>query len=379
MKIADIRIYHCHDGTRNSVFLQILTDEGITGNGQPYTVGPDEAILAAVKSSKHWFIGRDPTRIEWLLRRAKNTMRFPLGPVEWSFLSAIDHALWDIAGKAAGVPVYRLLGGPTRNRVRAYRQIHGDTPGALAEEGRAQLAEGYTAFKTSPYPPGWRSMPWPRVVREAAKRLEALRVAVGNGPDLAIDIHSTIREPAHARQLAEAVSPYRLMFVEEPVRPDYIPSTARLRSEFRTALATGENLFGVTQYAELMDQCAADIVQPDLLCCGGLLEARKIAAIAEANYVTVAPHNPLGLLSTALSVHLAASINNFVIMEYHGDHERPKARFVKNMWKPRNGYFELPTEPGLGMELDLEAIIASPPQHWNRGFPTYEDGSPAFI
>ncbi|MBM3957079.1 MAG: mandelate racemase/muconate lactonizing enzyme family protein [Gemmatimonadetes bacterium] len=379
MRITDVETYHCHDGTRNSVFLRVLTDEGITGSGQPYTVGPDEAILAAVESSKRWFIGQDPARIEWLLRRAKNTMRFPLGPIEWSFLSGIDHALWDIAGKAAGVPVYRLLGGPTRDRVRVYRQLGGETPEALAAQATKLLAEGYTAFKASPYPPGWRSMQWLAVVRAAAERLEALRAAVGNGPDVAIDVHSTLREPARARQLVGALTPYRLMFVEEPVRPDYIPSTARLRAEFRVALATGENLYGITQFAELFDRSAVDIVQPDLLCCGGLLETKKIAAMAEANYVTVAPHNPLGLLSTALGVHLAASITNFVIMEYHGDHELPKARFVKDMWKPVNGYFELPTAPGLGMELDLEAIVASPPRHWNRGFPTYADGSPAFI
>ena len=379
MKITDIQSYHCHDGTRNSVFLQVLTDEGITGSGQPYTVGPDEAILAAIESSKHWFVGQDPSRIEWLLRRAKNTMRFPLGPVEWSFLSGLDHALWDIAGKAAGVPVYRLLGGPTRDRVRVYRQLSGDSPESLAEQATDLLAEGYTAFKVSPYPPGWRRKPWLLVVRSAAERLEALRAAVGEGPDLAVDIHSTLREPARARQLADALAPHRLMFVEEPVRPDYIPSTARLRREFRVALATGENLYGITQFAELLDQSAVDIIQPDLLCCGGLLEATKIAAMAEAHYVTVAPHNPLGLLSTALDVHFAASITNFVIMEYHGDHERPRARFVKDMWKPIGGHFELPEAPGLGLELDLDAIAASPPRHWNRGFPTYADGSPAFI
>jgi galactonate dehydratase len=206
-----------------------------------------------------------------------------------------------------------------------------------------------------------------------------LRKAVGDHIDLAVDLHSTLREPARAKQISEALSDFRLMFVEEPVRPDYIPSTARLRRELRVPLATGENLFGITQFAELFDQDAVDIIQPDLLVCGGLLEGRKIAAMAEANYVTVAPHNPLGLLSTALGVHYAASINNFTILEYHGDHKQDKARFVDEMWEPVDGYFELPTKPGLGMELNLEAIAASPPKHWNRGFPTQADGAPAFI
>ena len=168
------------------------------------------------------------------------------------------------------------------------------------------------------------------------------------------------------------------MFVEEPARAEFIGSTARLRQEFRVALATGENLYGIARFAELLDADAVDIIQPDLLCCGGLLEAKKIAAIAEAHYVTVAPHNPLGLLSTATAVHLAASIPNFTILEWGSDHKRKKAEFVDEAWSPVDGYFELPTKPGIGMELDLDAISKNPPQHWDRGFPVHDDGAPAF-
>ena len=192
-------------------------------------------------------------------------------------------------------------------------------------------------------------------------------------------MHTVIREPAKAVELVKALVPYRLMFVEEPAGAEFIATTARLRREFRVALATGENLYGAARYAELMDADAVDIIQPDILCCGGLLEAKKIAAIAEAHYVTVAPHNPLGLLSTAASVHLAASINNFVILEWHGDDKRKKQEFVSPVWKPVNGYFELPQSPGLGMELNLEAIKRNPARHWNRGFPVGPDGSPGFI
>jgi len=144
-------------------------------------------------------------------------------------------------------------------------------------------------------------------------------------------------------------------------------------------LATGENLYGLAQFVTLIDAQGVDIIQPDLCSCGGILEAKKIAAVAEANYVTVAPHNPLGLLSTAVSVHLAASIPNFVILEYHGDHARTKARFVDDPWKPVDGYMPLPTKPGLGMELDLDTIAGSPPIAWDRGFPQHPDGSAGFI
>ena len=381
MKITDIKTYQCSDGRRNNVFLQVFTDEGITGVGEPYTVGPDEGVVGVIENMKPWFVGQDPSRIEWLLRRARNTMRFPLGQVAWSALSGIEHALWDIAGKAAGVPVYMLLGGKFRDRVRAYHAIYDPEPEKLAETALALCEEGYTAFKTTPYPPEWRSLAWNKVVRESARRMEIFRDRVGEDVDLGLDVHATLLEPIRAYQIAEAVAPYRPMFIEEPVRPEQVPSTARLRERLRVPIATGENLYNLDEFVTLLDAQAADIIQPDLCVCGGLLEGKKIAAVAEANYVTVAPHNPLGLLSTAVSVHFAACIPNFVILEYHGDHAKPKAQFIDDHepWKPVNGYFELPTRPGLGMELNLDAIERSPPIHWNRGFPEYNDGTPSFI
>ena len=379
MKITDIRTFHCSDGSRNTIFLQVHTDGGIVGVGEPYTIGPDEAILALVDSIKPWFVGQDPARIEWLLRRARNTLRFPQGPVGWSALSGIEHALWDIAGKAAGVPVYMLLGGRFREKIRVYHSLNNTTPEETAERALALIDQGYTAFKTSPYPPDWRSMPWNRVLRESARKMEVLRATLGEDVDIGIDLHAALLEPIRSHQLAEALVPYRPMFVEEPGRPEHMPTMARLRAQLTVPLATGENLLGLSQFVDLLDARGADIIQPDLCCCGGILEAKKIAAVAEANYVTVAPHNPLGLLSTAVCVHLAACIPNFVILEYHGDHARPKARFVDDPWEPVDGYLSLPDRPGLGMELDLAAIEKSPPMDWNRGFPTYRDGGPALI
>ena len=379
MKILDMRTFHCSDGVRNLIFLQVYTDEGAVGAGEPYTIGPDAAIISLVESIKPWFVGQDPSRIQWLLTRARNTMRFPQGPVGWAALSGIEHALWDIAGKVAGVPVYMLLGGKFRDKIRVY---HGIGPSSSEEKSQRALAlkeEGYTAFKTSPYPPDWRSRPWNEVLGEAARSMERLRNILGEDVDIALDVHATLVEPARARQLAEALAPYRPMFIEEPVRPEHIPSMARLREQLTVPLATGENLLGLSQFVSLIDSHGADIIQPDLCCCGGILEARKIAAVAEANYVTVAPHNPLGLLSTAVSVHLAASIPNFLILEYQGDHDKPKARFVDDPWRPVNGYLQLPKRPGLGMELDLGAIASSPPMAWDRGFPAYPDGGPALI
>ena len=379
MKITEINTFHANDGQRNSIFLEIETDEGITGVGEAYSIGPDRSVISMIDETKPWFIGQDPGRIEWLIRRAKNTMRFPLGQVAWSAISGIDLALWDIAGKAAGLPVYSLLGGKTRDRVRVYHGIYGDSPEAVGEHAVQLMDEGYSAFKTSPLPSNWREIPWRQALRQADERMAAIREAIGESPDLAVDVHVAIRETALSLELARVITPYRLMFIEEPARAEFIDSSADLRKEFRVALATGENLYGLHRYTELLNADAVDIIQPDLLCCGGLLEAKKIAAVAEAHYVTVAPHNPLGLISTAAGVHHAASINNFAILEWHGDHKKKKSEFVNESWVPVNGYFELPTQPGLGMTLNHDAIAANPPAHWDRGFRTYADGTPGFL
>ena len=379
MKITAIETLHAWDGSRNNIFLQVETDEGITGVGEAYSIGPDRAVISLIDEMTPWFVGQDPSRIEWLLRRAKNTMRFPLGQVAWSALSAFDLALWDIAGKSASLPVYKLLGGATRDKVRVYHGIYGDSPQQVGEHAKSLMAEGYTAFKTSPLPSNWREIPWQQALRKADKRMAGIRKIIGDSPDLAVDVHTAIMEPIKSIELARVITPYRLMFIEEPARAEFIDSMARLRREFRVALATGENLYGIHRFTELMDAGAVDIIQPDLLCCGGLQEAKKIAAIAEAHYVTVAPHNPLGLFSTAAGVHLAASINNFSILEWHGDHRKKKSEFINEKWEPVGGYFELPTEPGLGMSLNLDVVKANPPQHWDRGFATYDDGTPGFL
>ena len=388
MKITEIITHHVHDRTWQAdrsyqsamIFVRVLTDEGITGVGQCYSIGADAGVLGTLEDMKPWLIGQDPSRIEWLLRRAKNTMRFSLGPAAWAALSGIDIALWDIAGKAAGVPVYRLFGGPVRDRVRVYTHVTGATSEECAESAKRLLAEGYTAFKVEPaMPPGWPKMPWQRVLRETEARVRATREAVGAGPDIAIDIHATLREPSKARQIIEVTSPYRLLFIEEPALPHVIESTARQRRESLAPIATGENIFGLSRFSELLDADGVDIIQPDVIVCGGLLEMRKIAMLAEARYVTVAPHNPSGFISTAMSVHFAAITPNFLVLEFGQDHLKPKAEFVDEAWAPVNGYLELPTKPGIGMELNLEAIEAHPANRWDRGFPTHVDGSPAFI
>ena len=401
MKIRDIEFYITNPGDRNYTFLRVLTDEGITGVGAPYNVGPDNGVLGALKDMKEWFIGQDPTRIEWLMRRAKNTMRFVLGNISYAALSGIEIALWDIVGKSKGLPIHALLGGNIRDKVRVYHGLSGDTPEELKENALSLMEEGYTAFKMSPFPSGihgnadlrpedvrsskmyyvpvWQNMPWNQVIRKSSERLAAVRDAVGSGPEIAIDVHAVFRDAVKASQLVRELSQYRLLFYEEPVTPHNLTTTARLRGELNAPLATGECLYSISTFAQLMELGAVDIIQPDVLICGGILEMKKMSSIAEMHYVTVAPHNPIGLISTAASVHLSANIPNFKILEFHSDHKRPSAVYAKNIWKPKNGYFEIPKEPGLGMDLDFDRIKSTPPGVWHRGFPTDSQGAPAFM
>ncbi len=385
MKITDISTFHANDGhasnspgTSNSqdnvIFVEVETDEGITGVGEARSIGQGSSVISTLDEMKLSFVGQDPHRIEWLLGRARNKMHRPLGSVGWAALSGIDIALWDIAGKAAGVPVYSLLGGKTRDRVRVCYEICGDTPEIIAEHAIELKDAGYSAFKTSPLPPDWREMPWRRALRMVDKWMATVRDAIGDGPDLVVDLHAAIGETSLALELVRVVTPYRLMFIKEPARTEFMESNASLRREFRVALATGGNIYGLHRFTELLNADAVDIIQPDITFCGGFLETKKIAAVAEAHYVTVAPHNPLGLLSTAAGVHHAASINNFAILEWNDDHEKGKSNLVNESWVPVNGHFELPTGPGIGVTLNHDAITASPPVRLGRSCAVGDDG-----
>jgi galactonate dehydratase len=294
-------------------------------------------------------------------------------------ISGIEHALWDIKGKALGVPVYELLGGPCRDRVRAYQSPGGSTPEEMAERAVALIARyGYTALKIGPNPANFQALPWATVVRAAARRLEAVRRAVGEEVDIGVDPHATIFEPARALAMAEALQPYRPFFFEEPLRPENVDALAKLAGRIRIPIATGEMLYTKWQFRELLFKQAVDIIQPDVCCAGGLLECKKIAALAEACYVTVAPHNPMGPVATAVNVHLAAAIPNFLILEYIPDDEPPRRDLVQEPVALRDGYLELPRRPGLGVELNLEALARYPFRRWHRPFPLREDGSMAF-
>jgi len=222
-------------------------------------------------------------------------------------------------------------------------------------------------------------MPYNAVTRAAGQRAEAVRKAVGPDIDLAFDAHATLFEPIRAAQMAEALKPSQPYFLEEPIRMENMDAMQSLKQRMQIPLATGECLYTKHDFRQLLSKQAADIVQPDVCLAGGIMELKKIAAIAEAHYVVVAPHNPMGPLATMVNVHFAACTPNFLILEYHPDDESPRKDLIKDPILVKNGYLEIPNKPGWGYEVNEEAFRRYPPKPWHRGFAYRADGAPDFI
>ena len=336
MKISKIDTFVVNPGwnyySLNYIFVKVHTDDGLYGIGQAYSAGPDQAVVEVIHDFESWLIGQDPRNIEHLWALMYNGSRFPPGVVVAGAISGIEHALWDIKGKALGVPVYELLGGKCRERVRVYQGVYDQTAEGMAERATALIERyGYTALKTSPQQLNYAEMPENALLRIAEQRMEAIRRAVGPDIDIGMDIHARIFEPARALQMIEVLKPYQPFFVEEPIRPENIDALALLRAKATVPIATGESLYTKYQFRNLLVREAADIIQPDVCAVGGLLEMKKIAAMAEASYVTVAPHNPMSPVATAVNVHFAASTPHFTILEYTADDEPPRADLVHDL------------------------------------------------
>ncbi len=380
MKITKLQCDYIWTGSRNWLIVRVRTDAGITGIGEAFPIGPDRAIAETVSYFQSWIEGWDPFDIERVWHELYAGSRFPTGSIITSAISGIDQALWDIKGRALGVPVYELLGGKVRDRIRVYQSPEGETPAELADDARRLVERyGFTALKIGPFAAAADTWPWSRQVDSAEERLAAVRDAVGPDIDIGVDPHAKIFEPVRALEMAERLKPYRPMFFEEPVRPENFEALAKLTAKSPIPIATGEAVFTKFQFRDLLATGAADIIQPDVAATGGLTEMKKIAAMAEAHYVSVAPHNPLGPLASTTNVHFAATAPNFLVLEYHADDVGLRAEVLHEPLKLEDGYVVLPDAPGLGVDLNEEVFEKYPYRDWRRGRPTKPDGMLAFI
>ena len=380
MKITSIKTFMARWGSRPRGLIKVETDEGLYGWGEAYSIGPDLSVEPIADYIFEMIKGEDPRRIEYLMLKLTQQFRFPPGGTGLAVISAIDHALWDISGKAANLPVYMLLGGNVRDRVRVYHGIGGRDGVETAEQAhKLNEAWGFTAFKLSPYRLDPDAARWGRICSEAARYFEDIRKHTPAEWEFAFDPHAKIFEPIRALQLANALAPYDPYFYEEPLRPEHLPAWTRLRSQLQVPLATGESLYNRFEFLELVAAQAADIIQPDICVCGGLLEMRKIAAIAEAHYVDVAPHNPMSPLATAVNVQFAAATPNFLVLEYILPGNAEWKDWVDEPYLPKDGYLELRNRPGLGVEVNEKAITGNEYIHWQRTCPIRPDGSTGYI
>lgn len=382
MRITDLELFYL---LPRWLFLKISTDEGICGWGEPIVEGRAHTVAVAVQEYRPVLIGQDPRRIEHLVQLMYRGTYYRGGPVFMSAISGIEQALWDIKGKYYQMPVYEMLGGSCRDRIRMYGHlkpaaIAGDFPvEKMLEIADQRLAEGFTVMKYSVIPP-IRPLDNQKMLRSIVDRFAAVRQRVGDEVDIAVDFHGRI-SPAMSIRVLKELEPYYPLFVEEPVLPENTEEMVRVSRSTSIPIAAGERLFGRFGFRRLIEEQAVSVVQPDLCHCGGIFEARKIAAMAETYYMQVAPHNPLGPISLAACLQLDACIPNFLAQEHPAMPNRQdlgvgilKHPFVIES----DGCIRVPTGDGLGIEVDEEALKAlASDGNWDTPHLFFEDGSVA--
>jgi galactonate dehydratase len=368
MKIRRISSLVVNARMRNWVFVKVETDQdGLYGWGEATLEWKTKGVVGAVEDVGRLLIGEDPRRIEHLYQMMTRQYFWRSGIEGMTAISGIEQALWDIKGKWLGVPVYELLGGRVRDRVRVYNHLGGGKmeamyesadPAEFVERALVVTEAGYTALKFMPVP---RTEPVEgvRSVHNAERLVRAVREAVGPGVDLMVDLHARTW-PGMAIQYCHAFEPYGLMFFEEPCPTEDLEATAQVTRVSRIPIATGERLVGRAQFRELCERRACHVAQPDLSHCGGLWEARKIAAMAEAHSIAVAPHNPNGPIATAAAIHFALATPNWLIQEAIDSDVPWRSEVVINPVEVQNGAVAIPERPGLGIDVDEREAAKHP-------------------
>lgn len=346
------------------LFVQVQTDAGLTGLGESGTWGYLEASAQAVNTFAAYLIGQDPLRIEHHWQYMYRSSHFR-GAAIMGAISAIDIALWDIAGKHFGVPVYQLLGGKVRDKARVYYHVFGQTTDQLVQGCIDAKARGFTAVgHLTPFLDEPHDIPYFKThaakIADAIETVRRYREAVGNEVDLCIEIHRRMH-PAEAIVLARGIEQFHPFFYEDPILPDNFDAMALVAQNIHIPIATGERIHTIFEFEMLLTRGAVQYIRPDVCLAGGLTHTKKIAALAEAHHVGVVPHNPLSPVSTAACLQLAACIPNFALQEYPiGEDRPPKSEIVKGAPRCENGFLIIPDGPGIGVELMEDALEKHP-------------------
>lgn len=364
-------------------FLKVETDEGITGWGEPVVEGRAATVIAAVIELQDYIIGKNPLHIQDTWNILYRAGFYRGGPILMSAIAGIDQALWDIKGKYYDAPVYELLGGKVRNKMRVYTWIGGDRPSDVGEAAKQSADSGFTAIKMNAteelqYIDSYKK------IDQTLGRVDAIRKKVGPDIGIGIDFHGRVHKPM-AKILMKELEPYRPMFIEEPILPENNEALKNLAKVSSIPIATGERMYSRWDFKHVLEEGAVDIIQPDLSHAGGITETMKIAAMAEAYDVALAPHCPLGPIALAACLQVDAVSHNAFIQEQslgiHYNKENDLLDYVidKSVFQFENGYVKLPKKPGLGVEIDEDVVRqhAKVGHSWKNPVWRHADGSVA--
>jgi L-alanine-DL-glutamate epimerase-like enolase superfamily enzyme len=373
MRITDVKCFPVWGGGRNFFIVKVETDEGLHGIGEAGITWREMAMAEAVNHLKPFLIGEDPARIEHLWQLMFRGGFFPAGRIGCAAISAIDIALWDIKGKALGVPVYDLLGGRVRDRAVCYPHTGAPTPAEAAEKARQLVSEGWKFIRLGVPSRGERFEP-ARAARQAIAEFAAVRDAVGDEIEVCIDIHTRL-DPPETIPLCRALEQYRPYFLEDPLRSENPASFHMLRRHVHAPIAAGEQFASKWEFRELIEAELINYARVDLCIVGGITEAKKVAGWCETHYINLAPHNPLGPVSTAACLHLSLAVPNFGVLEL----PRRPGTILPDVFPVQveyeRGHLLPPTRPGLGVEFDEDAAARYPYQAGNPPLLSREDGS----
>jgi galactonate dehydratase len=341
------------------LLVRVYTDEGITGNGEAGLWAHHPTVYAAIEELSDYYVGKDPRRIEHHFQTVARDTHF-MGAVLSAAMSAIDVALWDILGKSVGLPVYQLLGGKCRDKVKVFANVSGKSPTERAESARREVEAGYLSLRTLPFLPGFEQKTPSQVIGDAVALVAAIRQAVGDGIDLGLEIHRNLR-PEEAITLAHELAPFRILYYEDPLAPESNEALEYVARHIHLPIATGERFYNIYQFKDLIDRKIVSLIRPDPSLAGGYTQVKKIAAIAEAAFVGVFPHLMGSPVNIAAFVQLDAAIPNFVLHE-----ALPYAdafnEIVTHPPERDGGYIRVPDRPGIGLEIDERKLAKFPYQ-----------------
>jgi len=358
MKITDVTVFLANE-RRTFCYVVVDTDEGIYGIGEAGITGRELAVQGAIEHFKPLLIGQDPFRIEHIWQMLFRGGFFPAQRILTAAIAAIDTALWDIKGKALNVPVYELLGGRVRDKVLTYNHNGGETIEELVESCQKSVEDGWKVLRWGlAHYKGSIIEPRKAVLR-AIKEFEAVREAVGDDIELAMDVHTRVNLP-DAVLLCREVEQYRPYFIEDPLRVENPQSYQQLRARTTVPLAVGEQYSSKWEFRQVIEEELMDYARIDLCVCGGITEAKKIAGWCETHYIDLAVHNPIGPVATSAFLHLSLSVPNFAVQELPRRPGGSMPDVILNQPEWEDGYLLPPTAPGLGIEFDREAIKKYP-------------------